>query len=389
MAIYSLISNSSALYLNLKGSGAAYAHRDVNLYNSTASVDQQWVIDSFSGVQVIRSQNNTIYGLNYRPSSGECDIQVIRGNETDAEVIFHSQSDGTYKIELAHHAGLYLTANSLRRLATISWETEQSNRNQNWLIYPYADIGPTKQSVFSGTYAGKNLTILSTDASNIKLLNLQGQMNLQTSPYYGLNGGFWSTNTNTLNIAICDGAVVGPGENDGLQNNWCGSGVIYWDGSDFIVKPITPGSTAYADDPSLSKEFLDGGEGTWAQGGFSMLLGLSNWREMAREEQAGDNNPNGVWNIEAMRSAMVIDKVQKKVYLIDCTSTATFTQVRAAIQAWLGITDGNELNSRYSGLLLDGSGSSQLKARQEDGVDKMCLGDGRALHQIIALRNNT
>ena len=131
MALYSIIHNSGALYLNLEGSGAAYVHRPVNLYSSTASVDQQWVIDSFSGTQVIRSQNNTAYGLNYRPSTSKCDIQIVSGNETDAEVVFRAQSDGTHKIELAHHAGLYLTADGTNRTSTVSWKSARSDRSQN------------------------------------------------------------------------------------------------------------------------------------------------------------------------------------------------------------------------------------------------------------------
>lgn len=394
MATYSIIHNSGALYLNLKGSTSegAYVHRPVNLYSSSASKDQQWVIDSFSGVQVIKTIHNETFGLNYRPSSSNCDIQVISGNETDAEVLFHAQSDGTYKIELAHHTGLYLTADSFYRGGTVSWKSARTDRSQNWLIRPFANIAPTKHTVTSGTFAGKNLTILTTDASNIRLVNLCQNVNLADSAYYGLNAGFFNSgipnDPTVLNVAICDGSVVGPSSTDGINNNNCGAGIIFWNGTNFDVRPVTPGDGYFNSTDHDATEFLGRGVGTWAQGGFSMHLGLSDWYAKLTEEQFGIPN-TGIWNAaDRYRAGIVVNKVQKTVYLVACTTNATFAQFRSAIQAWLGISDGNSLNGTYSGLFLDGGASTQLKGRQPNGADKFA-GGSRKLCQIIALRDNT
>lgn len=144
MAIYSIIHNSGSMYLNLQGSGAATAHRNVNIYSSTASTDQKWSIASLTGTQIIYSQNNTAYGLNYYRTNANCDIQIVSGNEVDAQVNFHPQSDGTYKIELAHHAGLFLTADSENLNGNVSWKSAKSGNSQKWVIRLVSVISPSK-----------------------------------------------------------------------------------------------------------------------------------------------------------------------------------------------------------------------------------------------------
>ena len=76
---------------------------------------------------------------------------------------------------------------------------------------------------------------MKTNASNIMLRNLKCEHNLFDRIYFGINGGFfsWTKNGNryrVLNLAKCDGAVVGPNSDDGISNGWLGGGVIYWDG---------------------------------------------------------------------------------------------------------------------------------------------------------------
>lgn len=251
MAIYSIIHNSGSIYLNLQGTGAATAHRNVN---TTASNDQKWSIASLSGTQIIYSQNNTAYGLNYYRTNANCDIQIVSENEVDARVNFRLQSDGTYKIELAHHAGLFLTADSDNLNGNVSWKSARSVNSQKWVIKLVSSISPSKHTYSSGTYASKSLKIIETPASNIKLINLLQQVNLKTAPCYGINGGWFNTGTDTaaLNIAISDGKVVGPDSDDGLTNHFLGSGVIFWNGSSFSIRPTTPGTTY----PSGSK-FLE------------------------------------------------------------------------------------------------------------------------------------
>ena len=119
-----------------------------------------------------------------------------------------------------------------------------------------------------------------------------------------------------------------------------------------------------------------------------MYLGLSNWFELMVKE---NNNIDDDYTFHSSRprTGFVINRNLNKVYMVTCKVNSTFAEFRTSILAWLGISDGNTLNSVYSGLFLDGGGSTSLKARQNDGVDKLIPTDGRNLYQILALRDNT
>lgn len=68
----------------------------------------------------------------------------------------------------------------------------------------------------------------------------------------------------------------------------------------------------------------------------------------------------------------------------DNVSTADF---RAALQDSLVIFDWAQANNTYQALLLDGSGSSQMRARSSNGSIVNIKGDSRNLSQIITLRS--
>lgn len=73
------------------------------------------------------------------------------------------------------------------------------------------------------------------------------------------------------------------------------------------------------------------------------------------------------------------------------TGNCTYSELRDAIQDYLGIIDGPRFNESYQGLFLDGSYSSQMKAldssNQEVNINFSDNGSYRNLEQIIALKN--
>lgn len=77
------------------------------------------------------------------------------------------------------------------------------------------------------------------------------------------------------------------------------------------------------------------------------------------------------------------------VYLIVTEDACNYKNFRQAIQEYFGITDGSAVNSRYAGVMLDGSGSTQMKVNRANGEDIEILGDGRGLAEIIVLKDGT
>lgn len=230
------------------------------------------------------------------------------------------------------------------------------------------------------TYSGVELHIIQTDAQNIKPVNLMNtaRTSMEDTNYYGVNGGFFnmSGDNRTLNIALENGNVVGPYRNDysnGFENN-IGSGAISWNGSQLS----TTYSVEYADQLSIY-----GNSGTWAQGGIGLWLGYYDWENQFKIQK----NADAYLDRKSQKTAIVADMNGNLVYLVvteDNVSTADF---RAALQDYLGIFDGAQANNTYQGLLLDGSGSSQMRARSSNGSIVNIKGDSRNLSQIITLRS--
>lgn len=233
----------------------------------------------------------------------------------------------------------------------------------------------TNHTHHSGTYSGKKLHILTTSATNIRMYNLNGGKSLLDSSYYGVNGGFFSSRA--LNIAMSDGKVIGA-----TTNNWCGGGVITWNGN-YFKRYQTTQILAALDDDVLTKN------GTWAQGGHDMRLGNSQWLTKLYGD-IGGNPSKELKNIvegSSLRTGIVVDTLSKNTYLIISDTACSFGGFRDAVQEYLGIKEAGE-NNRYYGLFLDGGGSTQMKYKQGSTtteVDKS--GQNRPLYQIIALRD--
>ena len=121
-------------YLNRWGSGAVTNHQNVTLYTKTPDPDQQWKLNAVSGGYQILSMLNNAYGLNiYPPSSNNCDLYPVAGNEDDAKVVLLAvnASQNTYRIKLANY-NYYLTAASNSSGANVYWAASSSSAAQQW-----------------------------------------------------------------------------------------------------------------------------------------------------------------------------------------------------------------------------------------------------------------
>lgn len=228
----------------------------------------------------------------------------------------------------------------------------------------------TYQKAYSN---GIFLHIISTTAENIQLVNLQYH-SLSSSEYYGINGGWFNPPGNTrqvISLAYSDGHCVGPNSVDGAMNH-VGAGVMYWSGTSLqVVSGVTtPNSLpVYA-------------AGTWAQGGYSMHMGNTNWASLTSAEPAASNVFN---DSRAGKSALVAHMSQKRVYLIITQEAVNWATFRTSIQNFMGISDMNATDSTtLQGIFLDGSGSSQMKSKSNGYIESS---DNRALCQIVAIRS--
>lgn len=143
MAIYKIQNCSSLKYLDsniaqLSDFNSTNNQRpSVTVENSSSSISQKWVIDSFSGTTHIRSciDHNICLGKFYNPIAGQCAMSLehcyINYRYSSNPIIqFAHVSSGTYRIRDASHYNCYLTELSS---GVASWEPlDTSNPFQIW-----------------------------------------------------------------------------------------------------------------------------------------------------------------------------------------------------------------------------------------------------------------
>ncbi|MFB0840748.1 hypothetical protein [Paenibacillus oleatilyticus] len=227
---------------------------------------------------------------------------------------------------------------------------------------------------------GIELHIMQTRADNITFKSLANKKNLEKSGYEGINGGYFPMNgeNKTFSIAIENGvplipASEKPGYSDGrsnLSNTKTPRGTLVWNGTNFSVQNVR----FYTEITGTNKN-----KSWWAQGGVSMNLGDSDWKTKIKGEDLP--NPDG----PAQRSAII--GYEKDVYLIVTNNATSASTFRAAIQDRFKITETDNGTSKYKGIFLDGSGSSQMAGRDSKGNKiKNVTGDSRPLVQIITFK---
>ncbi len=131
---------STGKYLNVYGNEQVSDFRNVCLWTKAAGANSQgWIIvQSTGGLKIVTALNQT-YGLDfYRGTSnyGNCDIYPEAGNDTDSAVVLEvvNSTTNVYKIRLANHTNIYLTAKGTSDNSDVRWETSNGTTSQQWKL---------------------------------------------------------------------------------------------------------------------------------------------------------------------------------------------------------------------------------------------------------------
>lgn len=207
---------------------------------------------------------------------------------------------------------------------------------------------------------GVVLTVIKASPNNITLKAIDS--NVTTSSSFGINGGFFY-GTDLLSIAVNNDVPVkgvAGGYGSGWFNEKYSRGTLVWDRD---VSRYSIQKVSSASDLEVSNR-----SSYWAQGGISMnLKSDSNWKYLASEE--------GMPNIDGntTRTALVYSS-GLNIWLVVTDTACTAEAFRSAIQGQIGS------GTIVDGIFLDGGGSSQLKC-----AEKIIVGDGRVVRQMVAL----
>ncbi|WP_058304012.1 hypothetical protein [Gorillibacterium timonense] len=231
------------------------------------------------------------------------------------------------------------------------WRQQTSEKPPEW---------PTPNDYSYGSYTASNgieLHGIWTDPDNIQLTAID--RNLNDSPYFGINGGFFYQKA-LLSIAVNDGVpVIGKKQDygSGWSNEKYARGTFVWDRASrqFSVQKVS----------SVEELTLSDHERYWAQGGISMnLQDEANWHRLAEDEHMPGIDE---WH---MRTGLVYD-IKNKVVLLVTNDLCTAENFRAAVREWGG-------EDYRDGIFLDGDGSSQFKSKEAQ-----LPGDHREVRQIL------
>ena len=140
MPVYRLKShNGTGLYLNVQTSTTISGRTNVTIYNNTARNDQEWLIDSLSSNQRVRTMNNTDYMLNAARSTWNCDVYL---DNSDTKINFQALGNSVYRLQLASEPTRYLTATGTSLGSNVNWRLlSTSSSAQKWLL-EYVSVDP-------------------------------------------------------------------------------------------------------------------------------------------------------------------------------------------------------------------------------------------------------
>ena len=388
MSFYKITNVAAGKCLNIYGNNVSSLskNQDVVLWTDSGSAEQKWAIDNLGTGVLVKSAVNVSFALNAFRSSAtkyNCDVYPWSGNETDAKVNFEAVSGG-YRIKLTNY-DMYLTADGTANGADVYWAAASGSTSQVWACTKVGSLGPQNQ-----TYEVSNgLHIITTHANNICLLNqrvVSKQQTMKASGYCGINGAWFNFGTDQaiLNIAVQNGKCVGPGT-QGIANEDTGSCIIAWDGSSAHFYSGALNAT-----PMLAQGSLYLKAGTWIQGGIGLWLGYSDWLSMYRAQDSGASAY--YYDIGGARRTGLIACLSGQnagtVKLVVSANALTVRAFRTAMQAYLGITDGPQMNGVYQALMLDGGGSSEMVAKNALGQTVVFPADQvRGIPEIITLTN--
>lgn len=230
----------------------------------------------------------------------------------------------------------------------------------------------------------KNYLILKTSASNIRLVSnfKNGTCDtVRASGFYGMNASFFNSNTNKaiLNIAFQNGASVGTGQSVPSPNggtakdgtvNLIGDSVVFWNGSALNCL----NGILYSSNANIPKS-----PNTWAQGGIGLYLCNNAWKARYMAEYSAEAYP--LDEVDA-RTGILINKSTRSVYLFACTSAIYVSNLRDAMMAYAGLTEGGSAGN-WVAIMTDGGRSTQLYTAENSTAALRA----RGVPQIIALKN--
>lgn len=140
---YSLVSHAGKGHcLNVHGVETIADKRNVNIYSREDALAQRWQLKSKAGHALLYSALDCVngegrYALDYywgRGNVGNCDVYTAQGNDADAllEAYTVDAAAGLYRLGLACHAGLYLTATGRRSGSDVRWQPYTGGEEQLW-----------------------------------------------------------------------------------------------------------------------------------------------------------------------------------------------------------------------------------------------------------------
>ncbi len=209
---------------------------------------------------------------------------------------------------------------------------------------------------------GLRMHMLRVDPESVDLVAIRA--NVTHTGLTGINGGFFYDHQ-LLSIAVEDD-LPAAGERGGYGSGWFN--VKYARGT--LVYDKTNGELSVQVAASAEALQVTDRSRYWAQGGISMGLAsgdVSDWRRQADAEAAPYPDD------ERLRSAMAYDE-EGNVHLIVTSVTCTLAELRDAMIRM------RDTYGFIDGIFLDGDGSSQLRAAEEQ-----LPGDGRPVVQMIAI----
>ena len=225
MGLYNIISRvNSSLYLNINGYGAG-ARKKINVYPATSSNDQVWSITNPNSTaqQEVASNSGLTYKLNanrnYDPWSYDHWICDLYTTNADTYLVFEKTSvSNVYRIRLngASTKNYYLTAaGTSGSQVYFKPNLGTSDKTQQWTLKSVSTASSYPYTYSTNRKNGIKLHIVETPASTIELVNVKKKDQGIPVPYCGCNGGFFNNNgdktdCDTLNIALNNGAAVGP-----------------------------------------------------------------------------------------------------------------------------------------------------------------------------------
>ena len=144
---YSLVSHAGKGHcLNVHGVETIADKRNVNIYSREDALAQRWQLKSKAGHALLYSALGCVngegrYALDYywgRGNVGNCDVYTAQGNDADAllEAYTVDADAGLYRLGLACHAGLYLTATGRRSGSDVRWQPYTGGEEQLWRFVP-------------------------------------------------------------------------------------------------------------------------------------------------------------------------------------------------------------------------------------------------------------